>query len=706
MSLLRRRRRLSLPAIVFAALFAAPATGIGADVPPGAKWSEATIDSWNGVKLHADILRPKSLPANEKTPVILSIGPYFNHSGQTGALGPVQDTSYDPVGPSTGPSDRFGDFVEGARLMERGYTFVMVDLRGFGGSTGCLDWTGPGEQADVVRAVRWAATRGWSTGKVGMYGKSYDGVTGLIGVNERPPGLAAVVAQEPVYDLYRYLYGDGMRRQNSVLTPALYDGIDATPGPALDDPSYNVNGANDTERPGCKAANWADQAGNDDHSSAYWRKRNLIPGAKGSEVPLFLTQGLTENNTVADGMAQYLQNHTGYERAWLGPWDHVRGNEKEDDGRLKMGRAGWFNEVMRFYNRFLKDKEPPVEDPMVAVQTNDGKWRAEKTWPPADSRGYTSALLPGTYADDGDGSVTGSDGVWTISRPLPYEAHLSGSGRAVVDVSAALPRGNLVVDVYDLEFDPATGDWTGPLITRQGHMIYNSGDVPLDLWSADWKIAAGHRIGIRVTDANGDWWVHVPTFQDVTVNGGQATLPFLRQCRVETIPGNPGTQLEGYLAETVTVSQETIDSSESGSFALPPKQTACTPGGVPRPAQPPIQGSVTTKAPGVGERAGGVTSEYFEFDVRPGYDNAKMRGRVTPTLPADLDLFLQRKTPDGNWTAAGEGANGGDLDGERVGSSRLTPGRYRLEVHNWAGPPGNQVAITLKFLNSAGKPGT
>jgi hypothetical protein len=35
-------------------------------------------------------------------------------------------------------------------------------------------------------------------------------------------------------------------------------------------------------------------------------------------VPLFLTQGLTENNTVADGTAQYLQNHTGYERAWLG----------------------------------------------------------------------------------------------------------------------------------------------------------------------------------------------------------------------------------------------------------------------------------------------------------------------------------------------------------------------------------------------------
>ena len=73
--------------------------------------------------------------------------------------------------------------------MERGYTFVMVDLRGFGGSSGCLDWAGPGEQSDVVNAVKWAASQPWSTGKVGMYGKSYDGVTGLIGANHHPDGL-------------------------------------------------------------------------------------------------------------------------------------------------------------------------------------------------------------------------------------------------------------------------------------------------------------------------------------------------------------------------------------------------------------------------------------------------------------------------------------------------------------------------------------
>ena len=150
-----RNRLVILLALAASAVLPATAGAAGA-VPEGAEWSEATIPSTDGVKLHADVLRPRDLPPDAKTPVILSIGPYFNHSGQIGAAGPIQDAPYDPVGPP-GPSDRFKDFVDGAKLMERGYTFVMVDLRGFGGSTGCLDWGGPGEQADVVKAVEWAA---------------------------------------------------------------------------------------------------------------------------------------------------------------------------------------------------------------------------------------------------------------------------------------------------------------------------------------------------------------------------------------------------------------------------------------------------------------------------------------------------------------------------------------------------------------------
>ena len=573
------RTRTALVA-AFAIALLAPAAAQAAPVPPGATWTQANIPSAGGVSLHADILRPKNLPANAKTPVVLSIGPYFNHSGQVGPAGPVEDASYDPVGPTQGPSDRFYDFVNGAKLMQRGYTFVMVDLRGFGGSSGCLDWGGPGEQADVVSSVNWLASRSWSNGRVGMYGKSYDGVTGLVGVNKRPGGLKAVVAQEPVYDLYRYLYGDGIRRLNSAATPALYNLINLTPGPALGNPLYSVNGADDLIRPGCNVQNQLDQTADDDHGSAYWLPRNLIPGAAGSKVPLFLTQGPTENNTVPDGLAQYMRNHAGYQRSWLGPWEHVRGAEtcKENDistgcsssniGRLKMGRAGFYDEVIRFYDRFLKGAKT-TPDPQHALQTNDGIWRAEADWPPSDSRGLNSPFRTGSYTDDADGSATGTDiaGVWTISKPLPHAAHLAGSGRATVNVSSAVPNSNVVVDVYDLD---AKG--TGPLVTRQGHLIRQSGTIGMDLWSMDWKFAKGHRIAVRVTDANSDWWVHTAAGQSVDLTGGNFTLPWLRYTRPGRIAGNPGVQLAEYLKETITVPQSLIASSTSASFKIPPKQ--------------------------------------------------------------------------------------------------------------------------------------
>jgi putative CocE/NonD family hydrolase len=592
--------------VAAAAVAAFPGGASAAGVAyPDADWSEAFISSPSDAgeaTLHADILRPKGSKDTDKTPVILSIGPYFNHSGQTGPAGPVEGTEYDPVGPNAGPSERFQDFVEGSGLLKKGYSFVMVDLRGFGGSNGCLDWGGPGEQADVVNAVKWAASQPWSTGRVGMYGKSYDGLTGLIGVNKRPAGLEAVVSQEPVYDNYRYLYGDGMRRENSAATPGLYDGIAATPGPIADKPDYNQNSLND---PVCLGQNYGAQAGDDNHESAFWKMRNLIPGATGSEVPLFITQGLTENNTVGDGLQEYLTNHKGYERGWLGPWEHVRGNDKcgESDGStgcddtnvgaFKDGRATWFDEVMRFYGKYLKGETPTVADPPFAVQTNDGKWRSEALWPPADVKTYTTSLKAGSYVDTASSVATGWDaysslatdsgttpadptvqsGVWTVSKPLPYDVHMSGEPTASVDVTTTAPNANLVIDVYELSQDE-NGDWTGPLITRQGHLVRSPGDstIPLTLWSADWKLKAGERIAVRVTDNNQDWWLMAaPSAQSVTVRGGSITLPFLPNRRTQTIDGAPGVQLKPYLETHIaTAPADAVDSATD--YTLPPAQ--------------------------------------------------------------------------------------------------------------------------------------
>jgi predicted acyl esterase len=545
--------------------------------PPGSKWSQAYIDETDGTQLHADILRPANLPDDAKTPVILSIGPYFNHSGQTGAAGPVEDTPFDPI-TASGPSSRFYDYINGAKVFEKGYTWVQVDLRGFGGSSGCLDWGGPGEQADVKAAVEWAAKQPWSTGNVGMYGKSYDGVTGLVGLVNEPQGLKAVVSQEPVYDLYRYLYMNRVRFTNSLLTPALYDAIAGGPGSATgDELSYNINSLNDTAKPGCPAQNYAEQQ-DSNHESDYWKQRDLIGKAKGKKTPLFLTQGFIENNTKPDGAYDFWNNVAGPKRAWFGMWDHVRGNDVDQDGRLLMGRHGWFDETMRFYDRYLKGATVP-DDPPIALESSDGKWRSEDAWPPADSIKQTSELKAGTYSDDGtnngeaaDGTPPYGAGVWTFSPPFKYTTHLAGVPRITADLDVPAPNANFVADVYDVD-DKSNAT----LISRGAYLLSGAGKISFDLYGNDWTMPAGHRIGVLLTGANSEWWAHVPTGQQVDVKSAQITLPFLGCRRSNFIEGGQSVKLESYLKNApIALDPETVNSQTAAGFGLPADQGDCT----------------------------------------------------------------------------------------------------------------------------------
>jgi predicted acyl esterase len=565
-------RRL-IPAIAAACVLALPAAAHADTPPPGSTWSEAYITEPDGTKLHADVLRPANLAPGTRTPVILSIGPYFNHSGEVGPAGPVENAPYTPVG-DAGPSSRFFDFVEGAHLMERGYTYVMVDLRGFGGSSGCLDWGGPGEQADVKAAVQWAASQPWSTGKVGMYGKSYDAVTGLMGIATQAQGLAAVVAQEPVYDLYRYLYMNRVRFLNALATPALYDAIAATPGTSGDTLAYQQGALDDTARPGCPVLNYADQQ-DPEHDSSYWRARDLIAATRGKTTPLFLTQGFIENNTKPDGAFDFYNGMAGPKRAWLGMWDHVRGNDTDANGRLAMGRAGWFDEVMRFFDRYVKGAKVTTQDPPLAVESSDGGWRSEAAWPPADSRSATSPLRTGSYTDDAqnngtaEGGSPNGQGVWTFSPPLAQDAHLAGVPRVTVDAEPARADANLVVDVYDVDAQNSA-----ILISRGAYLLRGPGAVTFDLYGDDWKLPAGHRLGVLVTGANAEWWTHTPTLGTVTVRSASISLPFLGCRRMLTIQGDPSIKLESYRADApFTVPADTISGATSSALAVPGTRT-------------------------------------------------------------------------------------------------------------------------------------
>jgi hypothetical protein len=123
-------------------------------------------------------------------------------------------------------------------------------------------------------------------------------------------------------------------------------------------------------------------------------------------------------------------------------------------------------------------------------------------------------------------------------------------------------------------------------------------------------------------------------------------------------------------------------------------------------AQAPISGSVLVGAAGAGNRVAPVTSTYFEFAVPADADDAAMIAQATQLLPADIDLYLQRELSPGVWSGDLASATSSSLTDEVLSTGRLLAGSgYRIEVHNWAGPP-NSVPLELTFFNSEGVAGT
>jgi hypothetical protein len=122
------------------------------------------------------------------------------------------------------------------------------------------------------------------------------------------------------------------------------------------------------------------------------------------------------------------------------------------------------------------------------------------------------------------------------------------------------------------------------------------------------------------------------------------------------------------------------------------------------PAEPAERASVTPPLGGP-ERVEGVTTEFHEFEVREGFDNAEILVGAVPSTPAAIDLYLQRQAEDGSWSDDLAAGTAFDFGQEQLRLSRPEPGTYRVEAHNWLGAPNTRVDLTVTFVNSAGEPG-
>ena len=128
----------------------------------------------DGVRLDADIYRPET---ESKLPILLMRQPYGKAIASTVVY--AHPTWY----------------------ASQGYIVVIQDVRGRGTSEGKFELFA-NEVADGLDTINWVSQLPGSTGEVGMYGFSYQGMTQLYTALHRHPALKAIAPAMVAYDLY------------------------------------------------------------------------------------------------------------------------------------------------------------------------------------------------------------------------------------------------------------------------------------------------------------------------------------------------------------------------------------------------------------------------------------------------------------------------------------------------------------------------
>jgi len=129
----------------------------------------------DGINLTADIYRPKG--TNTALPVLLMRLPYGRAIASTVT------------------------YAHPSWYANHGYIVVIQDVRGCGTSEGEF-YPFRSEYEDGYDTVNWAATLPCSSGVVGMYGFSYQGMTQLYAAATQPPALKTLCPAMVGYDLY------------------------------------------------------------------------------------------------------------------------------------------------------------------------------------------------------------------------------------------------------------------------------------------------------------------------------------------------------------------------------------------------------------------------------------------------------------------------------------------------------------------------
>ena len=361
----------------------------------------------DGEKIYMEITRPDpEVYGVQRFPVILESSPY--HGANATRIGDrMFPDPKDEAGKALGLTGYFP---------ARGYAVAMMDLRGTGRSTGCLDHLGPKDGQDLKTIIEWLADQEWSTGKVGMTGHSYVGSTPSLAAAMNPRGLATIVPSAGLASMYDHQFQKGVPYNLQYVGPQVaYETIamqrDLPPGtpapPVIGSGNTGDNWENGPNPQfGCGWQNSALLAGSGQVTGQYeaWHAaRDSREGAAAADIPVFMIHGVNDNAARIPAAEWFFGGRFDREqdKVWIGQWDHGStngrcGNESNQRtlhptcrfDQMKYAIHAWFDKHLKGMDvdtgpaveAFLNGEEAVNVSQVIDPETVNGKVYTDDAW--------------------------------------------------------------------------------------------------------------------------------------------------------------------------------------------------------------------------------------------------------------------------------------------------------------------------------------
>ena len=457
-------------------------------------------------------------------------------------------------------------------LAGHGYAGVRVDIRGSGESDGLLsDEYARQEQDDALEIIAWLAAQPWCSGAVGMMGISWGGFNGLQVAARRPAALKAIVTICSTDDRYAddvHYMGGAKLNAGFGWASFFFGAMCHPPDPALVGERWRAMWLERLANVPLFLEIWTQHQRRD----AYWRHGSVCEDYAAIECPVYAVGGWTDGYTNA--IPRLLERLAVPRKGVIGPWAHAYPHFA-----LPGPQIGFLQDMLRWWDHWLKGAETGVMDePMVRAWMTDsvkpapyhetlpGRWVAEPSWPPPESKSHRLFLTddglrperaplaaravcsPQTVGKDagswcpfgraadqaGDQRADDARSLVFETPPLDETIEILGAAVVTLEIASDRPIANIAArlcDVHPSAESLRVSFGVQNLTHRDGHetpqplVPGERYQIRIQLNDAGVVFPAGHRIRLALSTTYWPMIWPAPEVATLTIFGGTLDLP-------------------------------------------------------------------------------------------------------------------------------------------------------------------------------------